>query len=236
MANTYYSISLTAPIADIKAALIAKYSGGVTTYYTDANNWIFSCPAISDKVLKIYFSSGLCFYYGDAWTSGSTITNSVQFAGYNVGTTSIIHLVLGTNLFYMCYLQTTILSGVVVIAKMSNNNYICLGLSGTNQSYNTYCRGRDTTSAVDIVPISLSSAFMGTSNKLYKQSLLVLKLDGTVEVNSDGSLASIVDLYSISYITSTSTLLKSTSYLMSSAPMYMSDGKVYLLTSLFAEF
>jgi len=239
MANAYSSISLTTPIADIKAALIAKYGGGnVTVHYETTAYLIFGCTDIADKVIKIYWaSSQLRIYYGDAWTSGSTITNEVQFAGHNLGTTSEIHLVLGTNLFYLALLSSSINSMVAIIAKMSNNDYICIGLIGTSTAaYNANSKGRNTTDATDLKFVTLNSKFTSSTGTLYKQNVIIVKSDGSAEVNGDGGLATIADLFNISHSLTVATLLKGTNYLMSPCNLYMADCLTYLPTCLFAEF
>jgi len=240
MANKYYSIGLTTPMADIKAALQDKYgSGNVTVYYETTAYLIVGCTAISDKVIKFnwYNSSALLLFYGDAWTSGSTITNQVQFAGYSGGTTSEIHLVLGSNMFFLNLLSSYINSMTAVIAKMSNNDYICIGLVGVNgSSYYATFKGRNTTDAVDVKPDSFAVKFASNTGKLYKQDVRIIKTDGTLEANGDGSFATIPDLYNISHSLSQALLIKASNYIMSPTTLYMADGNYYIRTSLFAEF
>lgn len=240
MANTYYTVGTTAPIAEIKAALISQYgSGNVTVYYETTSYLIFSCSAIANKVIKLYWysTSNFMAYYGDAWTSGSTITNQVQFIGYGGGTASEQHLVLGDNFFFLATLCSTLLSLITIIAKMTNNDYVCIGLMGNSAStYNANCRGVNTTDAVDVRLSTLDYKFASSTGKLYKQNLIIAKTNGTAEQNTDGSLATINGLYNISHSLSNATLLKGTNYLMSPSNMYMLDLAMYLKTCLFTEF
>ena len=146
MANSYYSLSITAPMADLKAALINKYgSGGITVYYETASYLIVSVPAISDKVLK-FAQTRMALYYGDAWSSGSTITNAVLFSGYDSSGTNAteLHLVLGDNLLLLCTLESSLVSRTNIIGKMTNNKYVCIGMIGnSNSSYTVYHKGKN---------------------------------------------------------------------------------------------
>lgn len=237
MANAYFSIGTTTPIADIKSALQTQYGGGnVTVHYETTAYLIFSCSAIADKVIKMEWAAGyLQSYYGDAWTSGSTITNQVQFAGFYTGTTSVIHLVLGDAFFFLNLLASTINSSIAIIAKMTNNNYVCLGLIGYS-GYATYTKGRDTTAGADIFPVTLERGFTSATSKLYKQPLILVKTSGLVEEETDGDIAAIPGLYTASYSTgSVSTLIKAANYLLSTCNMFLSDGVTYLRTCIFAE-
>lgn len=69
---TVHNIGISTRIADIKAALQAK--GKLTTlYFEDASNLIVLTP-YTTKVIR--FASTGAIFVGDAWTSGTTITNS----------------------------------------------------------------------------------------------------------------------------------------------------------------
>ena len=240
MANSYYSISTSSPLADIKTALQNKYgSSNVTVHYESASYLIISCAAISDKVIKFYLytTARILTYYGDAWTSGSTITNEVQFSGYtNGGAATEIHLVLGTNFFFMCSLLSTVLSIVTVIAKMSNNDYVCMSFIGGGSSYSGTSRAKNTTDGADITICTFDRKFSSSTGKLYMQNTIIIKANGAAETNTDGILAHIPDLYNVSHSLSSSTLLKGSNYLMSPTGLYLVDGLAYVRTCLFAAF
>lgn len=233
MANAYYSIGTSTTIADIKSALQTQYgSGNVTIYYETSSYLIFFCSTIADKVIKIYVSGTPRFYYGDAYSSGTALTNEVAFAGYST-TATAIHLVLGDSFFYMCWLGSY--SGIAVIGKLTNDSYICLGLNSASATASN-SKGRDTTNSLDIVPITIGGGFVNSSGKLYKQPVIFVKADGSVEEQTDGNIAGISGLYSISYYTGGgSVLVKNDSYLISPCDLYMSDVKKYLQTGFFAE-
>jgi len=239
MANSYYTISITAPIPDIKAALIDKYgSGGVTVHYETTTCLIVSVLAISNKVLK-FSGTRTATFYGDDWTSGTTITNPVQFSGYDSSgsNNTEMHLVLGDNVFFLCTLEASYNSRIAIIGKMTNDKYICIGMVGTsNSSYTTYHKGKNTTDNVDVTIPTYGNTFYSNTGKLYKQEIIIKRADGSVETKTDGSLATLVGLYNVSHVTSQTTLLKGANYLMSSINQYMSDAIMYLRTCLMAEF
>jgi len=234
--NAYFSIGTTTPIAEIKTALQTQYgSENVTVHYESTAYLIFSCTYISEKVIKILWSTTIRCYYGDAYSSGATITNEVQFLGYPTGTASVIHLVLGDSFFYLVFLSSSTNSGVAIIAKLTNNNYVCVGFLGSS-SYAIYTRGRDTTDSEDIVISTLDKGFVNSLSKLYKQPLIFVKASGIIEETSGGELATISGLYNVSYTTgSAAVLVKGTNYLMSPCRLYMSDSQTYVNTCLFAE-
>lgn len=238
MANAYYAVALATFIADIKSALQTQYgSGNVTVHYETKNYLIFSCSVISNKVIRIYWSGSVLanVQYGDAWTSGSTITNGVQFAGYSSGTASAFHLVLGDSFFLLVWLAATQVSGVIIIGKMTNDKYICAGLMGQS-TYAMYTTSRNTTDNVSIFPVTFSNGFTGSSSKLYKSQIIYVRSDGTVEEELGGNIAGITGLYNISYYTGgPSSLVKAANYLITPCNLYMSDAQTYLRTGLLAE-
>jgi hypothetical protein len=239
MANTYYSISPTTDtLLSIKNALQAKYGAGVTIHYQDAANLVFACNTLSNKVIKINYSNlRLSLYYGDAWTSGSTITNQVQWAGYSNGTNVFIDMILGDYTLMICSNQgTTILGLLIIIGKLTNDKYVCIAMIGTSTSgyYASYL-GKQTSDNLDIWPVCFSEPFASATGKLFKQPLILQKSDGIAELNGDGSIASFRDIYNCSHALANNVDLVGSNYVMSSGGLYMINGK-RLQTSIIAEF
>lgn len=238
MANTYYSISISDAIVQLKTALISKYGAGVTVHFQDTTNLVLSCSAISNKVLKFtYITSRLLAYYGDAWTSGATITNPIQWGGYNSSTTTYINLILGDNTLIISFNQgTTINCGLFLIGKLTNDKYAVLGMFGTSTfAYLTNCLGRNITDTIDFHPVTFSGPFASSSGKLYKQPVILQRSDGKVEINGDGSIASFRDVFNCSHALPNTTDMVGTNFLITPASMYMVNGKM-LYTSLLAEY
>lgn len=235
MSNSYHSINLATALADIKSALDAKHS--VTTHVISTTNFIFSCSALSNKVIKLTFSSSrIEVYYGDAYTSGTTITNQVQFSGMSSGTATEINLVLGDETFLLCAYQGTAIRGIlIVIGKLSNGKYaLGGGVGGSSTSYNGNCRWVNTTDGVGLFPSVFSAAFGSASGKLYSQPLILARADGAVELNGDGSLASFQDISNASAAPGDSMTVLGTGYLLSPAPVYYNG--IQIQTSILATY
>lgn len=237
MANTYYALSTSTTMADIKAALTDKYGAGIMYHYDASGYLIFSCASITNKVIKLYWASArLRAYYGDAYSSGSTITSEVQFAGGNTGTTSELHLVLGDNLLFITLLSSTLNSVNIVIGKLDNNDYAVFGTMGyVNATYTANSIGKNTTDNVDLKPIAWEAKFGIGGGKLTKQKLILLRGDGAIEENTDGSVASFQGLFNASHTTSVTSLIKGANYLLSPTNQYMSDFVERMRTCILAE-
>ncbi len=238
MANSYYSISVTnTTIAEIKNALESKYGAGIIVHFQDSNNIIFSCTALSNKVQRIYYSyNRLFFYYGDAWTSGATITNQNPWAGYNHGACEYIDMILGDNTFFICANQGSALKGILIImGKLTNDKYALFSAVASTYYASSYL-AKNTIDNVDLFPICFSEGFAAANGKLYKQPLILQRLDGKVEINNDGSIASFRDIYNCSHALPNTDSLVGTNYLMSAANIYTGPGMKQLYTSMIAEF
>ena len=131
MANSHVSISCAYDQcqADIATALTNKYSEGVTIHYKTINDLIFSCDAISSKVIRIRVagrSSTISAYYGDAWTSGTTITNAVTFLTTvsSLGVPASMNMVLGTSFILLNCLTTNegTRSELIIVGKATNGD------------------------------------------------------------------------------------------------------------------
>lgn len=233
MANKYYSISTSTPKDAIKAALLDKYTTGVTINYEGSTDLIFTCPAISDKVIKLEsLGSSYYFYYGDAYVSGTTITNSVQFGGIYTGSMTAIHLILGDSFF----LFNSILSDnsfLVLIGSLTNGEHICYSVVG-NSSYTNYVKGY-LTDGTGIILHSLGAAF-NNAGKLYKTPIMLIGSRNAILTNIDGTFATISGLYNISYSSGVNTILITANSIFTSTNLFLSASNRQLLTSLYAEF
>lgn len=241
MVNTYHSINPTTnTMLAIKNALEVKYGAGVTIHFQDATNLIFTCAALSNKVQRLLYNAGsrIIFYYGDAWTSGTTITNQVKWAGYDAGACIFIDMVLGANLMMLCSNQgTSVLSTLFLIGKLTNDKFSFFSACGGNSAgyYSVYL-SKNTTDNIDLFPVCFSDAFASGLGKLFKQPLILQRSDGTVELNTDGTIASFKDVYNCSHALANNVDLVGPNYLMSSAGLYTGVAGKRLWTSMIAEF
>jgi hypothetical protein len=248
MTNKYYSIGVTTPIANIDAALIDKYGTynvstnptGALIHYSAAAGMVFSCTRLSNKVIKVLWSASCLLHsYGDAWTSGTTITNEVVFNSTNTtGSSTEIHLVLGDYTYLVALLQGTHISRLSLVGKMTNDDYGVLGLDGSSSTtYNTGCIGRNTTDNTAMRPSCWEMPFTAADGKLYKQ-VPALYVHGGIglELNSDGSFAFFQDVYNASYNNTASTLVLGATFLLTTGNMYMDGATLHLRTCLLMEF
>ncbi len=203
----YYEVraDYTGFVSDLSAALVDYYDDGVTIHYAQSGYVIFSCPAVSSKVIRGYYAQ-LAFSYGDAWTSGSSITNAVTFHSQN---STIFRFVLGDSFIWG---QGTY-SGVdypFLIGKTVGGSSLIMG------SY----RCVNVTSGNNTKPILFGTSFKdGATGKLYKQPVYFAEFSGALLMN--GTVPDTVPgVYAISYPRQRQSLIRQ-SYLISVA-----DGSV----------
>lgn len=185
-------------VAQVAAALADYYGAGVTVHYTSATVIVFSCAAISDKVIKMELvSAEFKLYYGDAWTSGTTITNQVtiQLASNGTATTDC-YLLLYTT--YLCFVDTNTNDGTWwLIAKTSNNRFVCLSFTiSTVGSYSGWRYGYTTDgNRVYLFPLSINIEIKHPTGYLLKFPIMLHDGNGHLCLNSDGSAETIADIY-----------------------------------------
>lgn len=197
MAATHYSLSVSTYLAlftDLAAALNAK--GLITSIlYQDNTNgyFIFSTP-LSTKVFKLYLGSSgqmgryTTFSYGDAWTSGTTITNEVTLLNYAgaaglVNSITAIHVVADTTYYAMVLCRGAYTSNdITYVGALDNGDVIAFGYE-TIATTVGLCR--NITDGADMTPIGLSaiSAAKDGSGNFLSMPLMWVKTDGTMEFN-----------------------------------------------------
>lgn len=235
MSNIYTAIATSGTtISEIKAALTAKYSTNITFHYESTTDLIFSCSLISNKVIRINVntSNQVMGYYGDSWTSGTTIVNSVQFYGYNQGSPLNFNLICGDSFILFSIISSSSNTGVLIVGKLTNGNCIAFGvINYNNYSNNSYIK--DTTLGQDVRVMTWDRGFTSSTGKLYKQPLVFQLESGVIEENSDGTFATIEGIYNISYETTPTTYVKTDSYFISNSKLYrdLGDQTVFQLST-----
>jgi len=244
MANNHITPQLNATyfLSDVATALTAKYSTALTIHYQTTDYLIFSCPAISSKVIKIYYTIGkVGFYYGDAWTSGSTITNQVTFClqTYSTYNWTGAEVVLGDSflLFNLVTATTSVSSKLAIIALDTNGDSVVFGMNGgTSVSAlyeNDLCR--NITDAKAIMLRTFDDAFLGADNKVYKFPLIITDSSGVLLLDGEDEPLSITDLYVASYKTSDLSYVIGSNSLITTCHMHNENTSVRLGTGLIAE-
>lgn len=203
MANIYRKLDMAtsqSKLTSFKNALLDKYGEEkLTFHYESSTDLIFSCPQISDKVIKFNFSP-LSAYYGDEYTSGANISNSKQFLNCYNGP-QVIHVVFGDNFIF----TVTFISGSNctngIIGKTKGGKNICYGAvtSGTGSVKGNNCM-YDIDSGRSVFPQSFSRPMCSRENVPYVTPIIFVYSDTLVPMMlSDGGLDTIEELYMSTY-------------------------------------
>jgi hypothetical protein len=229
IANRYYHLSKTFFTDDLESALVNKYGGAANIYYNNGTNLIFDCSAITSKIIRLVWERGE-FYIGDSWTSGTTITNQVQF-GVKVGAAQVTHgeLVLGDNFMLLNMGFSAAGNHPTLIAKLTNGKYIVAGY-GYNVSANL--KQINLSDSKEITIPVYSDTMINPSGKFYKQPVIIVANDGVIEMNGN-DFATIEGLYNISLSAGDSVL--GGNYLITKSNVH-NGSRVVFPTSLLAEF
>ncbi|HOB12146.1 MAG TPA: hypothetical protein PKO32_03230 [Syntrophomonadaceae bacterium] len=234
---SYTAINLSSVIADIKAALNAKGLIG-TLHYESDSNLIFS-TGICSKVIRInwYSARQLDLYYGDAWKSGTTITNSVTFStqAYSAANTGM-HCVADTTFFFLLAESSSYLT-CAYVGALSNGDELVFGLiANSSSSYynNNLCK--NLTDAVDLAPITFNRGF-SDSNNLMSQPLMWCN-SSSRQIEKDGAnAAGTVGVKNVSFEAAAGQVIVGTTGLITPGLLYsQTAGGVATRTSLLVEF
>ena len=243
MANTYVSVPTEAVISSISTALSTKYGANYTEYYKTTQYLVFSCTSVlQSKVIKFsYSTSKFQFYYGDAWTSDSTITNQVLFSGDNNSSfaTSAIHMILGDSYIMFNNLASQITSQLVIIGTLTNGNEIALGYCavGTGATYDDDQLGINITTADSLSIAGILDTMQTPDGKLFKFPIALYTTGSRFALMTEsGEMATLPGLYICSFTTSTSQIIVTPSAFFSTSNMFHTSGAAELRTCLFAEF
>lgn len=218
------------------AALQDYYGAGVTIHYSSSYYVVFSCPAISDKVLRVEFrSNGTSWFYGDAYVSSYNISNQVQFVYTTSYGANQTDLVLSDDYLLAVITSATVgVQGVALIGEMTNGDFVVAGC-GTTSSINA---AYNTTQARQSKLIGWNTGFKDASGKLYKQPLLIAAINGSLELNGS-SPATVSGIYNASGPKNPS-LTVGPDYLITptnfQSALYSLTGAYDLLTPLYVEF
>lgn len=255
MANKFYLISRSDFGPLLAKALQERYVDAVIHYSND-DQVIFSCPSVSDKVLSVYkeqqyhdgdeYFDKLAVSYGDAWTSGTTITNPVPFCG-NARKTSAIdaygyiekaQVILGDSFILINFECSR--DQMAIMGKLTNGKYVCLGFN--------YESGHCAETHGYITEGNIGEILIPTVTEPFKDDLrhvlmpVIFSLNGSsVLKNADGTFATIPGLYNIPNINGTKTYqpqrcnYSTTTFITRSRYMYNVVGQAMLHTPLFCE-
>lgn len=223
MATVYTPIGTTNPIDEVATAL--DNAGLITTeHYRSATDLIITTPVCS-KVIRIYISASykiLSMYYGDAWTSGTTITNSRQFV-YTYETSSAIHIITDNDYFFIqTETGTSAYYNTGYVGKLTNGDKLCFGLSSASgSSYYTNNRIYNVTTGEELSLITWASIpFSDAGKKLLVQPLLVYNISSKYIIKNGSAPATVVGVKNVSVVNSTTTVTVGENYLITPGRLY----------------
>jgi hypothetical protein len=238
MASSYFNLgsSGSAAAAAFADALVTKYGTGATVHYESTADLVFSCAAVCDHVLRVNFgvNVGMQVWFGDSWTSGTTMVNPLLFTEEN-GTVLARHAILG-DAFILLTAVTNLLTITAVIGELSDGQFLAMGLSSSlTSTYYTSTKIYVTTNEQQVYPIGMEKASKTSAGKLIRKPLhFVDATTGKYVENLDGTPVYLVgDVWNISW---SAGFLVGQNFLMTPSVNYCWDGTISLRTSMFAEF
>lgn len=198
-----------------------------TTLYKGSDCLIFSTPLIT-KVIKIKlssnanYSSDINIFYGDAWTSGETITNSVQFV-HSADHSPLNHMQVVADSEYFVILTHTVnpVGVIAYVGALNNGDKILFGCCAKNYILNNCV---NITKNTQMLPISLytDNNVVDGSRNFYTMPLMwsasgLMQLNGSVPAETLG--------LKVSSVYSLANTLNGDGYVLSPAPMFMSSSQ-----------
>lgn len=236
MAATKYTCRIDTnlhEIEDLKAALNA--AGLITSVLYEASGYlIFSSPLIS-KVIKINLNnlSNCIISYGDAWTSGSTITNEVIFSASHTGTVTNLQIVVDAAWFCIIF-QNGNGALFTYIGVTDTSKALLFGLTSRNDS-NSYnnCKAYNMTDGVQIYPASfggMQGLKDGSGNFLTMPLMYANSSDQVLMNGAAPAQISGIKMSSVVSIT-TPNIGGGAGYILSPKILYHSRGTGYALQS-----
>ncbi len=198
---------------------------GVTIHSSAGTTLIFSCTAISDKVIKLtHDSNDLRAYYGTAY-SGGDITGAVEWGGSNTtGGSTKLHLVLTDKTLVLNAIVSTINSRLYLIGKLNNGAYAVAGMIGhSSTTYNSGAFAYLTATQSQIFLFGLALNVKSESGLVYKTPLVVYTTAGGVPYTGDDPVQ-FQDVSSCSRSLGAAVCYKGDGYFITTSNMYFNNA------------
>lgn len=154
-------------------------AGIITTNHYDTSENLIVTTTRSNKVIRFLTTTiRLVVYYGDAYTSGTTITNQVTLNASFSATTDEAKLIVTADLLAIGYRSTGNQYTQVIFSKTNNVSpeYIVFSCSNNN----TTSVHRDTTNNDDIHLMSFASPIVSSGGYYYLADIPVVSSDGGI--------------------------------------------------------
>ena len=175
MGNVYKQLDCTSASAfseSLRVALVDKYGDDVIIHY-NGDYLIFSCPKLSNKVLKLNFIEST---YGTAYSSGVNITDSVPFHSIDYQF-STAHIVLGDSFIFITGSHIEITRrGTMIIGKTVGGKYIIAGAGGY-KTRASRCKTVDVSNNKNFDFVDFNTDIKCDTNTPYKTTLLINYID-----------------------------------------------------------
>lgn len=158
--------------------------------YAAAEALVFTTP-LTSKVLKMETSTGLTLFMGDAWTSGTTITNESGFANSGHDWAEIQHCqIIADSNFFLIHSYCTGNQGVAYVGALTNGDVIVFGLcTRYDQNSSRFNWAYNLTTGNPLMPISFGGnvSFRNkTTGGLFTMPLMWVTPSGDLQM--DGSV------------------------------------------------
>jgi len=233
MAGTYYDIGVATPIANIAAALTAKYGAyndpanlnGYREHDNSAEYLLFECAAIAgNRFIRLrWTSTTLQHQWGTARSGANTLTNPIDFGGTYTSTSAMtaIHLVLHDDAYFICTDGGNNTGArFALIGKLSNGEF---GVWGASYSSNGLAsalrhvglRADNITNTIRCDLMLFSSPMLSAADKLITQPIVMIDnsnrrimLDGAIPITFN-------NVVNVAFNGAVSTPIKAANFLMS---------------------
>lgn len=249
MAITKYSVTTSSnQLIDLASVLSTHYGAGVTIHMSSASNLIFSCPAISNRVIKLarIHSTWLtyCYYVGTGFEGSATIPNQKPFSGQtdysSSNTNGGFEVIAGDSWLVITHPNNVYGVFVSIIGKLTNGEYMVYGGASSSSTSNSYSpvstpiiTGAVSDTSVRIV--GFDSAFTTPDNKIYKMPLVASDSSDKALLNADGSLATFRNMCSVSYVHSLNAPQMSNGYILLPGNLYTHKAAYKMTSSIMIE-
>lgn len=180
MTTKYYQCEYTGA-KEFAIGLPEVFGEQATIYFQDYSYCVFSCPPITNKVIRTGFNDNYPSQMGDEYASGSKIKTNIVKIGAGPGS----HMVISDN---FALVQG---AGAVtfLLGKLTNGEYVIGGTSGFWNS----------STMESIHFLTFAKPFKNPNGKIFMQPIHFIKNTGEIITNPDGSFATIPGLYNVSH-------------------------------------
>lgn len=240
---TKYNISITnylTTIDGIEAALNAK--GLITaTLYKASGYLIFTTP-LTDKVVKIRITSNMqdfFIYFGDAWVSGSTITNQIQFGVLDVtNPVTALDVIVDANYFIIVWQVNSYYAGVCYIGALDNGDVLVFSMNSSSAAaHNSMTQAVNITTGSNLYPISFNNTgFKDPAGNIFTMPLMWADSANNLQMNGNNPSGTLgVKVSSVTNI-SGANVGTGVGYFLMPSTMYMTSSLIIVRSSLLIEY